>query len=96
MEMINENQERWKVPSEQAAVEQDPVKLHVLIKGINRLLHEKEARLQGNHVKNNTPQNSSSRFENSLTCANRRLISQRSMRPPPKGLKFTKKKERQR
>ena len=32
---------------EQAAVEQDPEKLHKLVTEINRLLEEKEARLKG-------------------------------------------------
>ena len=49
--MINENKERWKVLCEQAAVEQDPAKLHVLIREINHLLEEKEARLKGNQSK---------------------------------------------
>jgi hypothetical protein len=41
------NKERWKVLCEQAAVEQDPVKLHQLIKEINDLLEAKETRLKG-------------------------------------------------
>lgn len=44
----NENKERWKLRCEQAAVEQDPAKLHELIREINRLLEEKQARLNGN------------------------------------------------
>ena len=36
---------------EQAAVEQDPVKLHKLIKEINDLLEAKETRLKGNQPK---------------------------------------------
>jgi hypothetical protein len=46
--MLDANKERWKVLCEQAAVEQDPKKLHELIREINRLLEEKEARLKGN------------------------------------------------
>jgi hypothetical protein len=41
------NKERWKVLCEQAAIEQDPVKLHQLISEINDLLEAKEARLKG-------------------------------------------------
>jgi uncharacterized FlaG/YvyC family protein len=40
--------ERTRQACEQAAVEQDPEKLHELIKQINRLLEEKNARLRGN------------------------------------------------
>ena len=46
--MQGANEERWKVLCEQAAVEQDPKKLHELIKEINDLLEAKEARLKGN------------------------------------------------
>jgi hypothetical protein len=45
--MQGANKERWKVLCEQAAVEQDPAKLHKLIKEINDLLEAKEARLKG-------------------------------------------------
>jgi hypothetical protein len=45
--MLGENKERWKVLCEQASVEQDPEKLHKLIKEINDLLEAKEARLKG-------------------------------------------------
>ena len=41
------NKEQWRVLCEQAAVEQDPDKLHQLIREINRLLDEKRARLKG-------------------------------------------------
>jgi hypothetical protein len=41
------NKERWKLLCEQASVEQDPEKLHELIKEINRLLDEKNNRLKG-------------------------------------------------
>ena len=49
--MIGENKERWRVLCEQAAVEQDPAKLHQLIKEINDLLEAKEIRLQGGSPK---------------------------------------------
>ena len=39
--------ERWKELCEQASKEQDPVKLHKLIKEINDLLEAKEQRLKG-------------------------------------------------
>lgn len=38
--------DRWKVLCEQAAKEQDPARLIRLVKEINRLLDEKERRLQ--------------------------------------------------
>jgi hypothetical protein len=41
------NKERWRLLCEQASVEQDQEKLHELIKEINRLLEEKNARLKG-------------------------------------------------
>jgi hypothetical protein len=50
--MQGANKERWKVLCEQAAIEQDPKKLHELIREINDLLEAKEARL-----KNNSPTN---------------------------------------
>jgi hypothetical protein len=46
--MQGQNKERWRVLCEQAAVEQDPVKLHKLIKEINDLLEAKEVRLKSN------------------------------------------------
>jgi hypothetical protein len=49
--MLGENRERWKVLCEQASTEQDPKKLHPLIKEINDLLEAKEARLKGNPPK---------------------------------------------
>jgi hypothetical protein len=49
--MQGANKERWKVLCEQAAVEQDPAKLHQLIKEINDLLEAKESRLKGNPPK---------------------------------------------
>jgi hypothetical protein len=45
--VMKEHTEEWKNLCEQAAVEQDPVKLHQLIKQINDLLEAKEARLKG-------------------------------------------------
>ena len=45
--LINGNKEHWKALCEQAEVEKDPAKLHELVKEINRLLDEKEARLKG-------------------------------------------------
>jgi hypothetical protein len=48
---MQENKERWKILCEQAAVEQDPAKLHKLIKEISDLLEAKEARLKGNPPK---------------------------------------------
>jgi hypothetical protein len=49
--MQGENKERWKVLCEQAAGEQDPKKLHELIREINELLEAKETRLKGNPPK---------------------------------------------
>jgi hypothetical protein len=46
--MQGANKERWKVLCEQAAIEQDPKKLHELIREINDLLEAKEARLKNN------------------------------------------------
>jgi hypothetical protein len=46
--MQGENKERWKELCEQASKEQDPAKLHELIREINRLLEEKQGRLSGN------------------------------------------------
>ena len=45
--MKGEKREIWMHLCEQAAVEQDPDKLMDLIKEINRLLEEKERRLNG-------------------------------------------------
>ena len=44
--MKGETGERWRKLCEQAAVEQDPLKLMDLVSEINRLLREKEERLQ--------------------------------------------------
>jgi hypothetical protein len=44
--MQGANKERWKELCEQASTEQDPVKLHQLVKEINDLLAAKEARLK--------------------------------------------------
>ncbi|HEY1463351.1 MAG TPA: hypothetical protein VGF44_08030 [Terriglobales bacterium] len=43
--MKGETGERWRLLCEDAATEQDPQKLLELIKEINKLLDEKEARL---------------------------------------------------
>jgi hypothetical protein len=43
---MKEHAEEWKNLCEQAAVEQDPVKLHQLTRQINDLLEAKEARLK--------------------------------------------------
>ncbi len=45
--MIGQNKERWQELCEQAANEQDPQKLHELVREINQLLEEKQARLKG-------------------------------------------------
>jgi hypothetical protein len=45
--MQGANKERWKILCEQASTEQDPEKLHELVKEINDLLEAKEARLKG-------------------------------------------------
>lgn len=44
--MKGATRERWQLLCEQAAVEQDPEKMLTLIAEINRLLSEKEERLQ--------------------------------------------------
>jgi len=41
------DKERWRELCEQAAVEQDPKKLMVLVAEITRLLDEKQERLKG-------------------------------------------------
>lgn len=41
-----QNKERWKELCEQAAVEQDSIKLIKLVREINRLMKEKEDRLR--------------------------------------------------
>jgi hypothetical protein len=46
--MQGEAKERWKVLCEQAAIEQDPIKLLKLITEINELLMTKEGRLLKN------------------------------------------------
>ena len=48
--MQGEVGDRWRVLCEQAATEQDPTKLMELIREINRLLEEKEGRLQAQPV----------------------------------------------
>ena len=44
--MQGETRERWQKLCEQAAIEQDPEQLLILIQEINQLLEEKEKRLQ--------------------------------------------------
>jgi hypothetical protein len=44
--MDRETKEEWLVLCEQAAVEQDPARLLVLVTEINRLLNEKQARVR--------------------------------------------------
>jgi hypothetical protein len=44
--MKGENKEHWKLLCERAAVEQDPERLMELIHEINRMLDDKERRLQ--------------------------------------------------
>jgi hypothetical protein len=51
---IRENEERWKELCALAAKEQDPVKLHALIREINELLAMKQKRLQGAPDKSET------------------------------------------
>jgi hypothetical protein len=51
--MLGENKERWKVLCEQAATEQDPVKLLKLITEINELLLTKEGRLLKDRLQDN-------------------------------------------
>jgi len=43
--MIGKNQERWRELCEQAAAEQDPKKMLLLVREISKLLEEKQARL---------------------------------------------------
>ncbi len=47
--MEGETKERWFQLAQLAAVEQDPQKLLVLVQEINRLLEEKEKRLNQKH-----------------------------------------------
>jgi hypothetical protein len=51
--MRGENKERWLKLAEEAATEQDPVRMLELITEINRLLLEKEERLVRNHSTDN-------------------------------------------
>jgi hypothetical protein len=52
--MQGENKERWKVCCEQAATEQDPVKLLKLITEINELLLTKQGRLLKDKLSNDS------------------------------------------
>jgi hypothetical protein len=47
--MQGEKKERWMELCAQAAVEQDPEKLHALVEEIDRLLQEKEERIGKHH-----------------------------------------------
>lgn len=47
----DEKKERWMVLCAQAAIEQDPEKLHALVEEIDRLLQEKEDRLKEDRLK---------------------------------------------
>ena len=47
-----QNKEHWQELCAQAAVEQDPDRLMELVKEINELLSEKEARLNANRTRN--------------------------------------------
>jgi hypothetical protein len=51
--MIGETGERWRILCAQAAKEQDPQTLHELVREINRLLEEKQQRL--NQTQSSTP-----------------------------------------
>jgi hypothetical protein len=51
--MRGENRERWLKLAEEAATEQDPVRMLELITEINRLLLEKEERLVRNYSADN-------------------------------------------
>ena len=52
-----QNKERWQELCAQAANEQDPDKLLELVKEINELLNEKEARLNENRARNDPKKN---------------------------------------
>jgi hypothetical protein len=47
-----QNEERWRKLCAQAAKETDPARLMELVKEINELLSEKEARLKENRARN--------------------------------------------
>jgi len=49
--MQDEKQEHWMELCAQAALEQDPEKLHALVEEIDRLLQEKEDRLKEDRLK---------------------------------------------
>jgi hypothetical protein len=52
---MRENEERWKQLRAQAAKEQDPTKLQMLVQEINRLLEAKRNRLSGNFANEQDP-----------------------------------------
>jgi hypothetical protein len=49
--MQDEKKERWMELCAQAAIEQDPEKLHASVEEIDRLLQEKEDRLKKDRLK---------------------------------------------
>jgi len=51
-----QDKEPWLQLCEQAAAEQDPVRLLELVKEIERLLSEKETRLRANRLRNAAPE----------------------------------------
>ena len=51
-----QNEERWRKLCAQAAKETDPARLMELVKEINELLNEKEARLNANRTRNDRKQ----------------------------------------
>ena len=53
--MHGDKKERWMELCAQAAVEQDPEKLHLLVEEVDRLLQEKEDRLKQPYVAGSTP-----------------------------------------
>jgi hypothetical protein len=59
--MQGEKKERWMELCAQAAVEQDPEKLHALVEEIDRLLQEKEDRLSKAHTPSDPAQPKSPR-----------------------------------
>jgi hypothetical protein len=55
MEVSTRDKEHWRQLCEQAAVEQDSERLMELVKEIDSLLEEKEARLKANRARNDVP-----------------------------------------
>jgi len=54
------DREQWLKLCERAANEQDPEKLLILVKKINRLLVEKEETLKANRARNDVPESNDS------------------------------------